>query len=367
MRIRRLEKEEHQKTRTLWEQIFREDSQEFLDYYYTVKAEENVIYVVEEDGDIRSMLHLNPYVMQAGTQTVNTHYIVAVATDERYRKRKYMAALLKAAQQEMREAGEPFAFLMPAAEAIYRPHGFRYVYRQRQTKLTGKKPKENRWEFRPAERKDCESVAEFVNGILTEEQHVFVKRDSRYYETLLKEQASENGGLMLAWEREELAGCFLYAKDREYEIREPVFRKGAEEALAYGIYGLTADDKTEVRCQAYGTEEKPMIMAKILNIPKMFACMEAEEEVSLYLEVYDQPDEESLGRFYISGKTMLKAESSAGEPEVPCGKLQKISIGLLTSLAFGYTDLETAELTEDFRREWRKIRPLDKVFINEIV
>ena len=49
---RKLEKQEHIKTRKLWEEIFKEDTQEFLDYYYTVKTLENEIYVIEEDGTI---------------------------------------------------------------------------------------------------------------------------------------------------------------------------------------------------------------------------------------------------------------------------------------------------------------------------
>ena len=54
MEIRKLESAEHGKTRFLWEKIFKEDSQTFVDYYYFIRTKENVIYVVEEDGAIRS-------------------------------------------------------------------------------------------------------------------------------------------------------------------------------------------------------------------------------------------------------------------------------------------------------------------------
>lgn len=50
MEIRKLESAEHGKTRFLWEKIFKEDSQTFVDYYYFIRTKENVIYVVEEDG-----------------------------------------------------------------------------------------------------------------------------------------------------------------------------------------------------------------------------------------------------------------------------------------------------------------------------
>ena len=78
------------------------------------------------------MLHLNPYTLMVNGKEEPSHYIVAVATEEACRKRGYMAALLKTALQDMYQAGEPFTFLMPAAEAIYLPHGFSTVYEQEQ-------------------------------------------------------------------------------------------------------------------------------------------------------------------------------------------------------------------------------------------
>ena len=61
MELRRLEEQEHQKTRKLWEEVFSDDTRAFLDYYYFIKTRENEIWVIEEDGEIQSMLQLNPY------------------------------------------------------------------------------------------------------------------------------------------------------------------------------------------------------------------------------------------------------------------------------------------------------------------
>ena len=52
MIVRRLEQSEHGKTRSLWEEVFTEDTSAFLDYYYYIKTKDNQIYVVEEDGQI---------------------------------------------------------------------------------------------------------------------------------------------------------------------------------------------------------------------------------------------------------------------------------------------------------------------------
>ena len=119
MIIRKLEQNEHGKTRELWEQVFPEDTKEFLDYYYFVKARDNQIYVIEEEGEIRSMLQLNPYEIRIENRVFPSFYIIAVATQKEYRGRGYMGALLRECMQEMYSKKVPFTFLMPAAEAIY--------------------------------------------------------------------------------------------------------------------------------------------------------------------------------------------------------------------------------------------------------
>lgn len=89
--LKKLKPEERGLTRTLWEQVFTEDTKEFLDYYYTEKTKNNEIYVIETDHDIRAMMQLNPYVIQMGKKAVESRYIVAVATEPLYRHRGYMA------------------------------------------------------------------------------------------------------------------------------------------------------------------------------------------------------------------------------------------------------------------------------------
>ncbi len=135
MEIRKLESAEHGKTRFLWEKIFKEDSQTFVDYYYFIRTKENVIYVVEEDGAIRSMLQKNPYRMKLEDSVFDSEYIVGVATEKEYRSRGYMRQLLIAALEEENKKKHPFTFLMPAAEAIYSPYDFRYIYHQKQMEL----------------------------------------------------------------------------------------------------------------------------------------------------------------------------------------------------------------------------------------
>lgn len=267
MKLRKLQSNEHIRTRKLWEEIFTEDTPEFLDYYYSIKIKNNEIYVIEDDGEIVSMLHLNPYEMRIGDKLCQTHYIVAVATKESYRKRGLMRQLLNYVLQVMADRGEPFTFLMPASEAIYKPFGFEFVYEQRQDKVVGKRSCEAKLEMISAAEKECERIADFANQML-QEYDVVTWRNTQYYKTLLLELASEDGGILLAERGGEIEGVFCYAciggENKHFVIREPIFQN--EQDLQHAIFHLTGNEIDRVLCTGYGSEEtKPMIMAKVLN------------------------------------------------------------------------------------------------------
>ena len=85
--LRKLKQSEHDRTRRLWEEVFTEDSRAFLDYYYYIKTRDNQIHVIEEDGDICSMLQLNPYKVIVEGGEFPSAYVVAVATKAEYRRR----------------------------------------------------------------------------------------------------------------------------------------------------------------------------------------------------------------------------------------------------------------------------------------
>lgn len=263
MELRKLTQGEHIKTRCLWEEIFTEDTQEFLDYYYTVKVKENEIYVIEDEGQIVSMLHLNPYQMRVKDKICQTHYIVAVATDEKYRKQGLMRRLLEHTMKVMTDRGEPFTFLMPASEAIYKPFGFEFIYEQQREYIVGARCEEEILQVANATKKDCQAMADFANKWL-DNYDVATWRDSAYYEMILDEQMSENGGILIVRQHSDIVGIFCYAKEEQIEIREPLFEN--EKILKHAIYCLTGNESETVLCIGYGTQAtKPMIMAKVLN------------------------------------------------------------------------------------------------------
>ena len=176
--LKKLKPEERGLTRTLWEQVFTEDTKEFLDYYYTEKTKNNEIYVIETDHDIRAMMQLNPYVIQMGKKAVESRYIVAVATEPLYRHRGYMAELLSKTARDLYQQKMPFFFLMPASEKIYYPHNYRFIYAADVWSAKGTDGKEltiqkivelqndSGVRLRKAEEKDCKKLGDFAEEVL---------------------------------------------------------------------------------------------------------------------------------------------------------------------------------------------------------
>ena len=117
--------EEQERTKALYREIFPEDTEAFLDFYY--KERPKRILAMEEDGQIIAMLHLNPFLLSFFGKEITASYIYAVATKKEKRRQGIMGELLRYSFQLLKEEGEAFCILIPVAESIYSPYGFRTV------------------------------------------------------------------------------------------------------------------------------------------------------------------------------------------------------------------------------------------------
>lgn len=270
MIIRKLEQWEHGQTRRLYENVFAEDSAAFVDYYYRWKTKDSRIYAAQEDGEIRAMVHLNPFQMYVKGEVQTVYYIVAVATQQEYRHRGLMRRLMAMAEQEAEEEGVKFLFLMPASEKIYTPLGYRFFCSQRkgvltpdgilsafcrrpekeerakeaettakaetagkaepagEAELTGKTEATGKAELagemlcRALRAEEYEKMAEFTNRVLASQYDVFVFRSAAYYERLCAEQRAQNGEVMAVVCGDCIAGTFCTSKEEKdkTELRE---------------------------------------------------------------------------------------------------------------------------------------------------
>lgn len=426
MKLRRLDPAEHGKTRRLWEEVFSDDTKAFLDYYYYIKTRDNAIYVIEEDGEICSMLQLNPYTVRVEGQEFPSAYIIAVATRKEYRSRGYMGALLRTSLKEMYSRGIPFTFLMPAAEAIYTPYDFRYIYSQdRGTLICGERDGGIYWKsegdspahfeiqseikaaelgedrrgavlFSDAGLWDAEEMSHFFETYFADRFQVCTVRDAAYYQTMILEQQSERGGVRLIRWDGALKGFYAYAGEEGLEIREPLFLPGYENDFRMSVEeladrmqaGLQRDaeqqgdtgqkegaGQQEIPVYAcppeYADRRKPLIMARIVSLRKLLSALKVpeEESVDCSFAVIDP--------LITENSRVWKLTSGIGETELHVGETEDsegvLPAADLTELIFGrmapeeLSGREGVILTEHLIGELKKITKLSGACFNEIV
>lgn len=383
MIVRRLEQKEHGMTRPLWEEVFSEDTKAFLDYYYYIKARDNQIYVVEEDGQICSMLQLNPYLMKVEESEFPTAYIIAVSTKEDYRGRGFMGALLRKSLSDMYEAKMPFTFLMPAAEAIYTPYDFRFIYSQNiaSPDISSFAPGADDTEgadgkliFTDAALWNAEEMAVFFNRHFAGQWQVHAVRDDAYYQTMIMEQQSERGGVRLIRNNGELVGLYAYAAEDGVEIREPLYLPEYEGAFLASVRELAGSaGKVKIyACPEHMAEEKkPVIMARIVCLPEFLKAMKVSEDLELdcSFAVIDPLIRQNSCVWRVTspaGETCLNVRETEDSEGV-------LPVDVLTEYLFGrisiqdVSDRDGVLMTGHLAEELEKITKLTEVFLNEVV
>lgn len=418
MTLRILDQNEHGRTRCLWEEVFTEDTKTFLDYYYYIKTRDNQIYVVEEDGQICSMLQLNPYMVRMEDKEFPSAYIIAVATKEQYRRRGYMGALLRASLNDMYAKKIPFTFLMPAAEAIYKPYDFRYVYSQHIGQLVceegsflwkcSKDEEEAGTRGRIAQSStgkitfcdaglwDADEMSAFFNEHFAERYQVCTVRDGAYYQTMIMEQQSEGGGVRLMRKDGVLKGFYAYAAEEGLEVREPVFLPGYENEFRTSVGEMeesvkgsgqnieksgekistdAGQGRDSVKVHAcppeYAFEEKPLIMARIVCLPEFLSALKVEEQLTVDCSFA------VIDPIITQNSRIWRVTSGEGETELHVRETEDsegvLPMAELTEILFGRRTIEEAKAQEGviipghLGGELEKITKLKRIFFNEVV
>lgn len=348
--IRYLNQQEKLKSRELWEEIFSEDSQSFLDFYYTEIIKQNKILAAAEDGRLVSMLHRNPYPVLVKGRQWKVDYIVGVATAPQMRHQGYMRRLLERTLTDLYQEKMGFCFLMPADRRIYQPFDFVYIFDQPQRVLNEVAYRELDISVCGADTSDYQAVSEFLSRQLAGTE-VFCKRDQDYVRSLQKEVRSDRGDLLI-----------LYRETRELQ-----------KEIA-GIWAFYGDRETtrELICLPEYMEEaeppKPAIMARIVDLATFVQviclCKNIpEDELIILLNVEDHIILENAGYFIwkLDKQTStLKRTSQEMWEQLSNQYLSlKTGIGELTQWLFGYRRpaWDCAEI----------VRPLKGVWLDEII
>ena len=371
--IRYLDNQEKGRTKDLWREAFPEDSEDFLDYYDQEKMSINQVLVREENGVIQSMLHRNPYRLQVRDTFWDADYIVAVATRTDMRHRGYMRSLLIRMMTDMRERQMPFCFLMPAAEAIYTPFQFAFIYDQpvwnlkediklKHTSIEEAVPAGNMTEMDVADKlvqqvQPIQMAADWMQQWLEQRYEVFTKRDSDYVTSLIREVKSELGSLDFLYDQKQLVG-----------IQSIWGRKEKEQRL---LYTETGYSELETK--------KPAIMTRIVTpeafVPVIRLKQDAQtEQLRICLELEDPLIPQNAGRWVW---TLNHTESELEKLDGPIDTMEEalartqwderrvlhLRIEAFTAWLFGYRIPEAVRAYPGAEQ----IDVLSRVFLDEVV
>ncbi len=177
-------------SRSLYEECF-EDTESFVKHYYENMAIHNHILVLKVQGRIASMLHIVPKRFE---KMKDADYYYAIATEEKHRKKGYMARLLKKAMRLSHRNGKGLVYLVPAVKNLYEKFGFR-AFGFRFSPLTVRSRKEG---F------EITTYTEYSSLLVERLRCVFIKkiapvfddyivRGEVYYEPLLNGLFAEGG------------------------------------------------------------------------------------------------------------------------------------------------------------------------------
>ena len=379
---REVTQQERQQSRKLWEEVFSEDTKEFLDYYYEA-WEKNVILGSFQEERLVSMIHLNPYQLCLKSEEFASNYLVAVATKEMYRHQGRMARLLKQALEKARDQACPFVFLMPAKEEIYRPFDFVTVY-ERKDYWINKEVLQQAVEYKgenvavssiyieeitediseDSKKHSLIELTKFSQNELRKSYHLYAKRDEAYYRRILKEQKSQQGGIYLARyiDTKRLCGYCFFTKEEDLQLRELVCEENLEIEMLKSIWEACGLSKEMKLCGGEIAEDMlvvssvfPCIMVRVTEVSRLAEVIPVKAEARQWIEkhprikVLDSYFEENQGIY------KLTVQKQGENYFVKAQKLQ--------NLKDTESNLPTFTIEEITRKCFQNLN----IFLNEIV
>ncbi|MDY5045492.1 enhanced intracellular survival protein Eis [Phascolarctobacterium sp.] len=135
----------------LWDYCFEKRQEPFFQYYFNEYVGKNNMVIggfekvgpADEEGKqreklrekLRTMVHVNPYMLRIREQEQLAPYLVGVATAPEARGQHAFGPLLETTFEVLRSEGFTFATLMPIYAGIYLPYEFAYCYYGLQYKM----------------------------------------------------------------------------------------------------------------------------------------------------------------------------------------------------------------------------------------
>lgn len=394
--------EEKQKTRELYDEMF-PISKEFSEYYYEDKCIDNIIYTLEEEDEVISMLHLNPYTAilncypghqgKDGDHTehiVDTYYMTSAATVPKYRSQGKMEELITDAIRDLYDSKVPFIYLRPVSEEIFKPFQFRYIWDRQNYQLNEEMIPENFLEeakISPKEipgrgndvlqlsvlqESEWDELAEFMSKLCYDNYGLFMQRDETYVRRMQKAYPSRGGNVYVLRKPDSgIQGYFTSKKlpDGSLEVRECGVLPKYDDLNYFIPVG----------------EKEPCVMARVIHLETLLANIHSKKSVDICMKVTDPIIEKNNGTFLLRTsifgtriermtksyyENMWEDENGRDHPEEI-----ETTVDKLLSYVFGYKNFEECftilssvkGIEDEISYKVKCLRPYGLGCINEMV
>ncbi|MFB8378351.1 GNAT family N-acetyltransferase [Paenibacillus taichungensis] len=312
------------------------------------------IWGVFEEGQLGAKLHIIPFQTYIHGRSFEMGGIAGVATWPEYRRKGWVAGLLKHALEEMNRKKQSISFLHPFSFAFYRRYGWEtYVEFKRYKVPTAHLPakKATPGTIRRGEpglsilKEVYSAYAERYNGTL-------IRNDARWENSVLTNGTSQKA--VYYDETGKAQGYVLYeVKERKFTIKEIIY---LNEEARQGLWTFIANHDSmieEVTLQAPASdmlafqldnpriqqEIVPFFMARIVSVEQFisqypFASPDSPVQINLQVEDAHAPWNEGVWQLNVA----MNGTASIWKTSEPVAKDQtvKVDIQALTAMMMGY-------------------------------
>lgn len=129
-----------EQVKALWKLCFPEDSDDFVELYFSSRYTDDINSAIVDDGRVVSALQRIPYPMLYLNHVIPVAYISGACTHPEFRSRGFMSHLLDEAHRRMYADGKYLSLLIPAGESLvayYARSGYDVSSQQERKLLTG--------------------------------------------------------------------------------------------------------------------------------------------------------------------------------------------------------------------------------------
>ena len=182
MQIRFARKKDYKAIYNMWKACFH-DTDAYMDMYFSKLYRPENTLVLEEGGTVASSLQMLPYNVRYNGKTLPACYISGAATLPSYRMRGFMAKLLYASFEIMKERGIKLSTLIPFNFSFYEKFGYSHLFSYKEEKVHIDSIRPAAGMVQELTKEDMPAVKKLYNTFIQNEG-VFLERPDNMWECI---------------------------------------------------------------------------------------------------------------------------------------------------------------------------------------